>query len=397
MSDLVVKRLDSLAALRDLAPAWDELWQHSEIAQPTARAELVALWCESFAPPGAFRAYVVQRDGQMVAALPLVARRRFGLRFAALPDNHWSTAGDLLVYPGPDGLEACEVLLEALKRQPARLLWLDAVASGTHRWQAFVHALDHERMAYATRPRFRVNVVRVGQDWDAYFDARSRNHRRAVRRAATRARAEGPTELACYDNLSAEQVEPLLRTGFEIEAAGWKGQAQGSVLQMPAIWGFYRRQASQLAVWGQLRLTLLQHCGRPIAFEYGWQAKGVYGSPKVGYDEAFGRLSPGQLLRHQLIERLHGRADVRAIDFMGPASPATSKWATDDYPVDRLVVPLGGPVARAVVAAYRHAGPLAATIRRRGSLASPVAPATKDPSPAMSDDVQNEPEPATLG
>ncbi len=97
------------------------------------------------------------------------------------------------------------------------------------------------------------------------------------------------------------------------------------------------RQAQQLAAWGQLNLVTLHHRSRPIAFEYGWQSKYVYFSPKVGFDETCQQYSPGQLLRRLLIERFQQQPGVRLVDFLGPSSAATARWATHQYPIHRLV------------------------------------------------------------
>src|SRR6185436_2641362 len=95
-----------------------------------------------------------------------------------------------------------------------------------------------------------------------------------------------------------------------------------SVLKSPGIFAFYLRVARELAARGQLQLVFLECGGRPIAFEYGWNAKGVYHSLKVGYDESAANLSPGQLLRLLFLERLHVRHEHRFVDYLGPLTPA---------------------------------------------------------------------------
>ena len=65
-----------------------------------------------------------------------------------------------------------------------------------------------------------------------------------------------------------------------------------------------------------------------IAFEYGWSERGVYYTPKVGFDDDYSRFSPGQLLRYFVLEDAFLRADRRAIDYLGPISEATAKWTT---------------------------------------------------------------------
>jgi CelD/BcsL family acetyltransferase involved in cellulose biosynthesis len=327
---------------------------------------LLALWCEHFAGDVPFRAFVVEQGGQFVAALPLIEGRRLGLKVATLPQNLWSPGGDLLLDPGADCDRVCEMLLHALTRDAWPLVWLDALPGDESRWQIFLAALDRQGIAYARRQRFRINRVHVERDWQAYFDSRSRNHRRHIRKSIAHARRAGATELACYDALAPGEVEPLLRSCFEIEARSWKGRAKGAVLNVPGVWSFYLEQAKQLAASGQLSLVVLNHSGRPIAFEYGWRGKGVYFSPKVGYDEAFRSFSPGQLLRSFLLERAHRDGNLDWVDFLGPASTATSKWATHDYAIDRVVIALRGALGRGIVGAYRHGWPWLHRIRTMG-------------------------------
>jgi CelD/BcsL family acetyltransferase involved in cellulose biosynthesis len=358
VSNLIVKRLDSLDHLRREAQAWDDLWLRSEITLPTARAELVALWCESFTPRQPFSAYVVEQNGRMVAALPLIAGRRLGLGIGTLPGSQWSPAGDLLLDTQSDACQVLKVLLRALQESDWPLLEFAAVPSGTERWQLLRQALDTMPLPHATRRRCTVNRVQIGHDWPTYWDSRSRSHRRHIRRSAARAELQGTAELECFDALEPADVEPLLRSCFEMEARGWKGTAQSAVLKVPGVWEFYLRQARQLAAWGQLDLVLLKLQGRPIAFEYGWHGKGDYFSPKVGYDETFHQLSPGQLLRYRLLDRFHERRAVNRVDFLGPESDATSKWATERYDVDQILVSLCGGLGCGLVWAYRHGWPL---------------------------------------
>ena len=89
--------LRSLDELRSASLAWDDLWYRSGTSAPIARAELVAQWVETFSPKAEFRALVVESEGQLVAALPLVGQSKAKLlRVGMLPRNEWLRCGDLL-------------------------------------------------------------------------------------------------------------------------------------------------------------------------------------------------------------------------------------------------------------------------------------------------------------
>jgi CelD/BcsL family acetyltransferase involved in cellulose biosynthesis len=146
----------------------------------------------------------------------------------------------------------------------------------------------------------------------------------------------------------------LVRAAFELEHRGWKGAAGGSVLSQPGMLEYYCEQGRRMAAAGCLELAFLEHRGEPIAFEYGLAAKGVYYSYKVAYDERFAELTPGQLLRFQLLERFHSAPERTLVDFAGPLAEATAKWSTRAEPVGRLVI--GAPTLAGRLLGQMHRG-----------------------------------------
>jgi CelD/BcsL family acetyltransferase involved in cellulose biosynthesis len=331
-------QFESVSAIRAAAAAWDDLWQRSDVALPVGRAELVAQWMETVAPRATVRALALEQDGQLVAALPLLGGHiKRLLSVGKLPANDWSWAGDLLLDPSADVRRAMETLAAAVGKLPWRLVWLDGVASESARWQMFAESLQAVGLRFDRRELFRVGQIEIDHNWTAYKAKWSNNHRHQMRRMENRAKREGDLALVVLRDVRPEKIESLLRRGFKVECRSWKGSKGSAVLTSPQVFDFYCRQARQLAEWGQLQLTFLELDGYPIAFEYGWNAKGVYCSPKVGYDEQFRRLTPGQLLRHELLQRFFADPEQRLFDFVGPLADATAKWKTGTYSIGRLV------------------------------------------------------------
>ncbi len=360
-----VVQLDSLADLRDAAPAWDDLWRRSEVAMPIARAEPIAQHVEHFGLRDKLCALAVEVDGQLVAALPLVAGRAMRLAPAAmLPANPQAWAGDLLLDPAADD-RILSALVSAIRRLPQAVLWLDGVTLNAPPWRKFLAALDAAELPHVSRESFRVGQVAISHDWDAMRGAWSANHRRHMQKMLKRAESDGGVELVVHRELSADECDTLLRQGFAIEDRSWKGAAGTSVLKSPGMLDYYVRQAREFAAAGQLQLSFLKFRGQAIAFEYGWNSKGIYFSPKVGYDEAFAHLTPGQLLRHRLLERFSTDRRQTTFDFCGPLCDATRKWITGSYPVGRLVVSTGRLAGQLFLRAYRLR-------RSKGKIAAPV-------------------------
>lgn len=364
MGRLHLVQLESVEAIRGVAADWDRLWTESEVTLPTARAELVAQWLEQFAPQAKPRVLIVEQDGRMAAALPLVDRRRWrALAVGDLTWNYWSPNGELLLDPAADGEAVLGVLAEAMRSLAWPLFWLELTPLASSRWQAFLAALGGQGMTIDSRPRYEIGQVELVGQFDAYEAQRPRSLRRSLRKDMRRLEQLGPVDLKVYSQFTPDEVEPRLRRAFEIESRSWKSEAGNPVLQTPGMLEFYVRQAQQLAQWDALRVAFLEHQGKAIAFELGWVAKGVYHSFKVGFDADYARYGPGHLLRHRLIAWLFEQPDVEVVDFQGPLTEALAGWSTRTYPIGRVLVGQPNLQGRMLMAGYRTVAPLVRWLR----------------------------------
>lgn len=346
-------RLRSVEDLAAEADRWNALWQASEASSPAVRAESLAAWLAEFAPGAECDLLVAVDAGRWAAALPLVRRRVKALCSATcLPYCSWWNSGELLLDAHADEAAALETLAQAIARQRQPLAWLDAIRCQTPRWQAFLGAVQRAGLRWVLQPQAFVGLVEIDHDWDDYRSRWSRSHRRQMKVAAKRAELAGGVELRICD-APGEDLETLVRCGFEIEHRGWKGAAHSSVLSQPGMLDFYCEQAKLLAASGHAKLVFLVHGGEPIAFEFGLAAKGTYFSYKVGYDERFAAWTPGQLLRMKLLECFHADPACDRFDFAGALTGATARWSTRTEPVGRLVIGACSPSGSAWSTAYR--------------------------------------------
>ncbi len=148
-----------------------------------------------------------------------------------------------------------------------------------------------------------------------------------------------------------------LRRAAEIEDQSWKGEHGTSILRTPGMLDYFTRQAELLAQRGQLALHFLELDGRPIAFEYGYLAKGIYFAHKVSYLPEHQTAAPGHVLRWHLLARLCQQSDFRGMDFFGKLTEAAERWMTRRYTVCRLVVCPPRLLSRAMMAAYTRLWP----------------------------------------
>jgi CelD/BcsL family acetyltransferase involved in cellulose biosynthesis len=309
------------------------------------RAVPLAHWLGTFASDKPCTLLIVEHDGRYLAALPLYHEVVAGWwQLARLPGGDLCSVGDLLCDTSLEH-DACgplALLAVALSELPGRLARLDAVFPQSTRWQSFVSALAALGCQTTLRERGQTGIVYIDGDWQNYWAGRSRNLRRQMKVAETRAKTAGQLRLQMFANPTGIQLDQLLARGFEVENRSWKGREGTSVLQTPGAYSYFIEQARLMSQAGNLLLVFLELNGQPIAFEYAWLAKRVYHSLKVGYDEVYQQLSPGQLLRKRLLQQFFDTGDAKLIDFLGPISEATGKWTTGTYPVARLWI--GGGV-----------------------------------------------------
>lgn len=382
MAALRLLHLRSVAELRGRAAAWDDLWQRSDLALPTLRAELIAQWVEAFAPRQRLSLLAVEEGNELLAALPLVGRpvgRVPLLRAGGLTANPWSPNGELLLDPQCDAAAVARLLADALARAPWPLVWLDEVQYEAPRWQAMFAALAERGLAVHCRPGYRVGLVDVGTSWSAFEASWSGNHRRHLRKVLKRMDRDGPSQMHDLSALPAEQLPAAVHRAFEIEDRSWKGAAGTSVLKTPGMLEFFTRQALQLAVWGQLDLAVLEHAGRDIAFSFGYRAKSTAFYHKVGYDEATAHYSPGQAMLNHRLRAFHDAQEPLLMDFVGPLQDWTSKWATRTYGVGRAVIAPPRLSSRLLMYGYTRLWPCLAALRDAWRERRKAAPAVQPP------------------
>ncbi|HVX62216.1 MAG TPA: GNAT family N-acetyltransferase [Pirellulales bacterium] len=347
-------RLQSKDELLSAAGDLNELWRRSAVALPAARAEPLAAWLDQFAPRQAFQMLVVADAGRWAAALPLVDRRLKGLLPAACwPYSPWWTSGELLLDAEADQRAALDALAVELAQLQQPLMWLDAVRFTAPRWQALLRAVERAGLPASVRQQAVIGQVEIDHDWDEYQARWTKGHRRKMKVALRKADAAGGVRLSSYDRFSPGEVGSFVRAGFEIEHRSWKGGQRSSVLSQPGMLEYYVEQGQRLASAGCLRLSFLEHHGQQIAFEYGLTGKGTYYSYKVGYDERFADLTPGQLLRFELLQRFFADPACTLVDFAGPLCRATSAWSTRVEPVGRVVIGTASMRGRLLHGGYR--------------------------------------------
>jgi CelD/BcsL family acetyltransferase involved in cellulose biosynthesis len=157
--------------------------------------------------------------------------------------------------------------------------------------------------------------------WLADTRPKFRSH---LRRAKRQLEDQGTLALKHFNSADPEALEKF----YTLEASGWKGKEGTAIKCDPYTRQFYDAIAQAAARDGYLSLDFLELNGKPIAGHFGFNLRGRYFLAKAGYDEAFRRYGPGQLLVHEILSQTPQRG-LREFDFVGPATWDESRWASE--------------------------------------------------------------------
>jgi CelD/BcsL family acetyltransferase involved in cellulose biosynthesis len=373
--------LRSTNDLRDAAAKWDRLWRASDSTMPIAQSELLLQWIERFAPRGRLEFYVAEQGDRFVAALPLVASDKSPwIAYGTLPGNEWSPAGDFLLDPTADAELAAQTIAKGILGSGFALVWMQGIPYLASRWSLLLEALEQQGVPSHRQFSYNVGLVPTCSDWDSFNDKISKKRLRTLARRWRQLTEMGTLRLRIETNLAPDEVGHDLFEGIEIEDRGWKGREGTSVLKSPGMMEYYYRQAKLLAKAGNLIMVTLELDRRPIAFEYGFLAKGHYHSLKIGYDEAFANYSPGQVRTWLMLEEMCRRPELQYLDGMGPRSEAFAVWPGTTYEVGRIVFAPGGALGRTALYGYKNVWPAL----RKFSGRQPV-PAATEPTEETAD------------
>lgn len=157
----------------------------------------------------------------------------------------------------------------------------------------------------------------------------SSRRRSDFRRAQRRAEEFGAVDFTMHAPAS-DEFDMLFDVAIAIEARSWKSEAGSAILCDPRKEAFFREYLRSMCAERRCRIAFMRIDGTPVATQLAIVWNGRYWLYKIGFDEAFGRCSPGNLLMHYAVGEA-ARAGLSAVEFMGEAEP----WITDLWPTQQ--------------------------------------------------------------
>jgi CelD/BcsL family acetyltransferase involved in cellulose biosynthesis len=105
---------------------------------------------------------------------------------------------------------------------------------------------------------------------------------------------------------------------IEVEASGWKGgQGTRSAIKLNAnICSFYRELVSTFAFPGNCEINLLKAGSSCLAGQFCLRVGDTYNILKIGYDETYSAMAPGNILLDRLLQDISTRKMFTRVDLI---------------------------------------------------------------------------------
>lgn len=260
--------VSDVSRLRQLEPAWSQRVSEWNESTPFHLPEWLLTWWDHFGS-GELQTVIAWKEDSIVGLVPCFR-------------HTWQNARQLtLIGSGiTDYLEPfitthdTDVTVESLGRYLTEAEfdlcdWQDLSAASP-----LLGLAQHGGLSVTVAPETVCSEVELAGDFDQYWQNRSSEMRRNVRRYAERAERSGPLEFDVDCRATPETLDAL----FALHTARWRSRGESGMVDANHSGDFMRSVASKLARRDVLRLFTLRWRGRIAAaiLAFSWKGK-LYG------------------------------------------------------------------------------------------------------------------------
>lgn len=170
--------------------------------------------------------------------------------------------------------------------------------------------------------------LRVQGAFEEYWQGRNKDLRDNLARRQRRLQKEGRMPELVVHRATSSMARCLLEYG-RMESVGWKAQGGTAIGGDNAQGLFYRDVMESFAELGEAFVYELQLNGAVIGSELYLGRANMLVGLKTTYDEAFRTISPGFLMKYEIIRRIFSEGTFRNVEFYGRVMEWHSKWINE--------------------------------------------------------------------
>lgn len=310
--------------LRELAPAWWELWQRCPHASPFQSPAWVLPWREQLGHGRLWTTAVYQGD-TLVGLAPCFLYQDAAVRRLLILGTSLTDQMDLLLDPAGEAA-ALQTLVRFWQEHASD--WdvadLQEICPRSPLQRLPVTGLCARREQCGVRP-----VVTLPASMEAWQASLGSGLRRNLRRYRQQMQKEGPVSFALAD---ARLLPQMMDALIKLHETRWDG---AGMLRDERVRRFHVAAARELLAHGLLRLHGLHWRGEWVAIVYAFAAKGRGYSYLGGFAPELSRYTPGTLIMGQAIGEAVAEG-LHAWDFLRGEEAYKYSWQAGDEPNYRI-------------------------------------------------------------
>jgi CelD/BcsL family acetyltransferase involved in cellulose biosynthesis len=270
-----------------------------------------------FEDPASLRFFVAYSDGVPVAIFPLYARSRviggMPVQTLGFPVHSHLPICDFVFDRSATNSGLAAAFVEYLRREqpdPWDVLCLDGVLEDSAVW----FSLLCRPAAQMIRYQGPVCDYLDSTPFDERLQKMSKSFRAALRKARNKLAAEAGVEFVQV--VCPGEIASALEEFFDVEASGWKRAAGTAIKSNARLVAFYREVGSGFGASHRTEINLLRVGGKCVAGQFCLRTGHCLHVVKIGYDEAYSRLAPGNMLLENVVRRSLSEGEVDSINLL---------------------------------------------------------------------------------
>ena len=351
--DLTRRCVNSPTHLETLQEDWDELVRLSATGSPFCSYAWCVSWWRTFGQGWQPEVYVWEHHGRVVALLPLMRRRRFGLlRELSFLNGPEVAPEQLDVLSRPEVEDALRPALHALLRELRRNcdLWVfrDLDPAGLLLTALYEGRSpdDLQSVAVASPPQA---GVRIDGDFDAYFATRGPKVRRNYRHSCRAFKTQFGVEAQALRPNSPAQALACFESLWRLHRMSFERRGEFDYFGTGRVEQFHRAVLSHAGALGMVRFVILGNESLVLASAYCLVHRARMCCYQIGFDPEVEKLSPGFVTIGSAIN-LAFEEGCTYFDFLRGDESYKQRWATATHHTITYTRSMGTIVAR-----IRHA------------------------------------------
>jgi Acetyltransferase (GNAT) domain len=278
--------------------------------------------------PKDFIFFTAYRDDKLVAIIPLqkavYTLLKIPFRCLSLPQNTHFLLPDIILDSAENKHEIIDFLYQQIKNKKDEawaFIFLPGVLTGSVADQCLS---DNQLLQISKEKKNNCDLLPVIEAKETLKRV-SKNFRGNLKKARNKLKKMNHSFI---DNK--QDIHEAFETFLKIESSGWKGAhgKKSAIALHPHLSAFYKQLVKNFSADNECEINILEVEGTPVAAQFAIVLNEEIFLLKIGYDEHFKQINPGQLMIEHILEKHHAKGLIKSINLISDA-----KWHDSWVPI----------------------------------------------------------------